>query len=139
MQIKELVLDAWKTFGTGDPDRIGALFTAEAEWLAPAGNAAARILGGHHLVGRERIVRFLTAEVPAVFGADLTGDVETVLAEGDTVVLEIRLRSLLPNGRRYDNAYCFLFTLRDGRIHRIREHLDTHRGLLAFGLVDEPG
>jgi hypothetical protein len=27
MQIKELVLDAWKTFGTGDPDRIGALFT----------------------------------------------------------------------------------------------------------------
>jgi ketosteroid isomerase-like protein len=81
----------------------------------------------------------LSAEVPAVFGADLTGDVESLLAEGDTVVLEIRLRSLLPNGRRYDNAYCFLFTLRDGRIHRIREHLDTHRGLLAFGLVDEPG
>jgi ketosteroid isomerase-like protein len=139
VQTKEFVLDAWKTFGTGDPDRIGAVFTGDAEWLAPAGNAAARILGGHHLVGRERIVAFLTQELPVVFGPGLSSDVEAVVAEGDTVVLQTRLRAQLPNGRRYDNAYCFLVTLRDGRIHRIREHLDTHQGLLAFGLVDDPG
>jgi len=136
--MKDFVLRAWKTFGTGDPTRIEALFTADAEWRAPAGNAAARILGGHHLVGRERIVAFLTEEFPTVFGTEVSSDVEAVVAEGDTVVLQTRLRSLLPNGRRYDNAYCFLVTLRDGRIHRIREHLDTHRGLLAFGLVDDP-
>jgi ketosteroid isomerase-like protein len=137
--IKDFVLRAWTTFGTADPARVGPLFTADAEWLAPAGNAAARLLGGHHLVGRERIVAFLTEEFPAVFGTGLSSDVEAVLAEGDTVVLQTRLRSLLPNGRRYDNVYCFLITVRDGRIHRIREHLDTHRGLLAFGLVEEPG
>jgi uncharacterized protein len=136
---KDTVLDAWKTFGTGDPVRIGPVFTDDAEWLAPAGNAAARILGGHHLVGRERIVRFLTVEFPVTFGTDISSVVETVVAEDDTVVLQTRLRSLLPNGRRYDNAYCFLVTVRDGRIHRVREHLDTHLGLLAFGLVTEPG
>jgi uncharacterized protein len=139
MQTKDFVLDAWTTFGTGDPDRIGAVFAEDAEWLAPAGNAAARILGGHHLVGRGRIVTFLTEEFPVVFGTDVSSEVEAVLAEDDTVVLQTRLRSRLPNGNRYDNAYCFLITLRDGRIHRIREHLDTHRGLLAFGLVDDRG
>ena len=59
----------------------------------------------------------------------------TLLADGDTVVLETRFRSTLPDGRPYDNAYCFLVTVRDGRLHRIREHLDTHRGLVAFGMV----
>jgi ketosteroid isomerase-like protein len=139
MQTKEFVLGAWKAFGTGDPDRIGAVFTGDAEWLAPAGNAAARVLGGHHLVGRERIVAFLAEEFPVVFGTGVSSEVEAVVAEGDTVVLQTRLRSQLPNGNRYDNTYCFLITLRDDRIHRIREHLDTHRGLLAFGLVDDPG
>jgi ketosteroid isomerase-like protein len=135
---KDLVLDAWKTFGTRDPERIGAVLTEDAEWLAPASNAAARLLGYHHLVGRERILQFLTRQLEETFGTDMTSDVTRVVAEGDTVVLQTRLRSTLPGGRPYDNEYCFLVTVRDGRIHRIHEHLDTHRGLLAFGLVEDP-
>ncbi len=133
------MLDAWRTFGSRDPERVGAVFTGDAEWLAPPGNAAARLVGGHHLVGRERIVRFLVEEFPAVFGTGISSEVGEVVGEGDVVVLQTRLRSTLPNGRRYDNDYCFLVDVRDGRIHRVREHLDTHRGLLAFGLVDDPG
>lgn len=135
---KDIVLDAWKTFGTRDPERIAAVLTEDAEWLAPAGNAADRLLGTHHLVGRERIIRFLTEELDATFGRDITSDVTRVVAEGDTVVLQLSLSSTLPDGRPYANEYCFLVTVRDDRIHRIHEHLDTHRGLLAFGLVAEP-
>jgi ketosteroid isomerase-like protein len=133
---RSVVLDAWATFGTGDPERIGAVFAPDAEWLAPAGNAAARIVGDHHLVGRERIVAFLGSEFATVFGTRVSAEVERVVAEGDTVVLQVRLQSVLPGGRAYDNHYCFLFTVRDGVVHRVREHLDTHRGLLAFGLLD---
>ncbi len=135
---KELVLAAWKTFGTRDPERIAAVLTEDAEWLAPAGNAVDRLLGTHHLVGRGRILQFLTEELDATFGRGMTSDVTRVVAEGDTVVLQLSLSSTLPGGRAYDNEYCFLVTVRDGRIHRIHEHLDTHRGLLAFGLVAEP-
>ncbi len=134
---KSTVLDAWRTFATRDPAAVRALFTADAEWLAPAGNAAARILGTHHLVGPSRIAQFLTAEFPAVFGTDIRSEITSARADGDTVFLESRLRSTLPNGGQYDNEYCFLVTVQDGLLHRIREHLDTHRGLLAFGLVQE--
>jgi uncharacterized protein len=59
---KQLVIDAWRAFATREPDRVRAVFTPDAEWLAPAGNATALALDGtHHLVGRERIVRFITA------------------------------------------------------------------------------
>jgi uncharacterized protein len=133
---KDVVLDAWSAFATRDPDLVGAVFTPDAEWLAPAGNAAARILGGHHLVGRERIVTFLTEEFPAVFGKETSAQLGPVLAEGDTVVVGMRLTAVLPDGRPYDNDYCLLFTVHDQRIRRVREHLDTRRGLVAFGLVE---
>ena len=34
---KEVVLAAWKTFATRDPERIKALFTEDAVWIAPPG------------------------------------------------------------------------------------------------------
>jgi ketosteroid isomerase-like protein len=131
---KEIVLDAWRAFATHDAARIAPLFAPDAEWLAPPGNAAARIVGTHHLVGRERITRFIADEFPAVFGSEISIEFRTVIAEGDSVVVEERMRATLPGGRPYDVSCCFVFELRDGLIHRVREHLDTRRGLDMFGL-----
>lgn len=131
---KEIVLDAWREFASHDASRISPLFSPDAEWLAPPGNAAARVVGTHHLVGRERITRFIADEFPAVFGSEISIDFRTVIAEGDTVVVEERMRATLPGGRPYDVEYCFVFELRDGLINRVREYLDTQRGLEMFGL-----
>ncbi|MGI5127092.1 nuclear transport factor 2 family protein [Pseudonocardia sp. CA-107938] len=132
---KQIVLRAWQAFATHDRDRIAACFTSDAEWLAPAGNAAARVVGTHHLVGRERIVRFIADEFPDVFGAQVAVEFGAVVAEGDTVVVEERMRATLPDGRPYDVQYCFVFELRDGLVHRVREYLDTRRGLEMFGMT----
>lgn len=133
---KEIVLDAWRAFATRDAERIGAVFTADAEWLAPPGNATARALGREsHLVGRERITRFLAEEFHMVFH-DATIEFRAVVAEGDTVVVEERMRARLANGRAYDNDYCFLFEVADGRIRRVREYMDTRRGMEQFGGPD---
>ena len=123
---------AWREFATRDPERIAAVFTDDAEWLAPPGNAMARVCGTHHLVGKARIVRFLAQEFPAVF-PDVTVVFGAVLVDGETVVVEERMLGRLANGRRYDNEYCFVFELRAGLIHRVREYLDTRRGLEQFG------
>jgi ketosteroid isomerase-like protein len=130
---KKIVLSAWREFASHDHDRVARCFTPDAEWLAPAGNAAARALGSHHLVGRERIARFIADEFPELFGTDITIELGAVVAEGDTVVVEHRMRATLPGGRPYDVEYCFVLELRDGLIHRVREYLDTRRGLEMFG------
>lgn len=132
---KTIILDAWRTFATRDSARIAAVFTPDAEWLAPPGNAAARIVGTHHLIGRERITQFLAEEFPATFGSGVSVDFRRVLAEGDTVVVEERMSATLPDGGHYDVEYCLVFELRDGLIHRVREYLDTRRGLEMFGLL----
>jgi ketosteroid isomerase-like protein len=51
-----------------------------------------------------------------------------VLADGDIVVIEERMRATLPGGRPYDNDYCFVFTVSGGRISQVREYMDTRKG-----------
>ncbi|WP_433522770.1 nuclear transport factor 2 family protein [Nocardia pseudovaccinii] len=130
---KDVIIRAWREFATQDSDRIAAVFTPDAEWLAPPQNATARALDGtNHLVGRDRIVHFLTTEFPAVFVSDRSVQFTAVIAEGATVVVEERMQATLMNGNHYDNDYCFIFELRDGLIHRVREYMDTRRAEEMF-------
>jgi uncharacterized protein len=85
-----------------------------------------------HLVGRDRIVRFLTVEFGAVYVADVDVAFRTVVAEGDTVVAVVRLQGTLARGGHYDNDYCFVFELAGDRIHRVREYMDTRSGAEQF-------
>lgn len=136
---KQLVMNAWREFATRDPDRVRGVFTPDAEWLAPPRNATALALDGtHHLVGRERIVRFLTSEFGTVFVADVAIDFRGVYADGDTVIVEERMRATLANGGHYDNDYCLVFELEDGRIRRVREYMDTQRGAEWFATPHSP-
>ena len=135
MPSRDIVENAWKAFATHDADRIAAVFTEDAEWLAPPGNATAVALGGpSHLVGRPAIVRFLAEDFPRFFAGDVTVTFHGFHADGDRVVVEETMTATLANGNHYANDYCFVFELRDGRIHRVREYLDTARGhRMVFG------
>lgn len=131
---KQLVMNAWKVFATRDPERIRQVFAPDAEWLAPPGNATALALDGtHHLIGRERIVKFLATEFPTVFVADVSIDFRGFYADGDVVVVEERMQATLAHGGHYDNDYCFIFEMENGLIKRIREYMDTKRGAAMFG------
>lgn len=129
-QCKRSVVDAWKTFATRDAQRIGAVFTEDAQWIAPHGNATAIALNHtHHMIGREQIATFIAHEFHKLFVRDVSVEMHRVLCEGHTVIVEERMCATLANGRRYDNEYCFLFELSDdGRIAQVREHMDTRRG-----------
>jgi ketosteroid isomerase-like protein len=126
---KRTISDAWKAFASRDPKRIASWFTEDAEWLAPRGNATALALDApDHMIGPEAIVHFLAEKFPALFVSDVAVDFRSRYCEGDTVIVELRLQATLANGRRYDNDYCFIFELRDGRIARVREYMDTQKG-----------
>jgi ketosteroid isomerase-like protein len=124
----------WSAFATRDPDQISAVLTPEAEWLAPPGNATALAIGDgtSHMIGRDRIVRFLTQELDTVFVADRTFDVAAMFADGDVVITEARITCTLPHGGHYENDYCFTFEFSGGLLHRIREYMDTRHGAAQF-------
>ncbi|WP_040765730.1 nuclear transport factor 2 family protein [Tsukamurella sp. 1534] len=119
---------------TGDDDQIRAVFTPDAEWLSPAGNAVATALGApHHMVGVDAIARFFGTDFPRLFPEGLDPVVTGAHGDGTSATLEATVRGRLPGGRLYDVDYCFVFDVRGDRVHRVREYADTARGHRLIG------
>jgi ketosteroid isomerase-like protein len=59
--------------------------------------------------------------------------VHEIIADGDHVVVEHTGRNATPDGRRYDNNYCWVFTFGGGLIREAREYMDTQLVTETFG------
>jgi uncharacterized protein len=131
---KDVVLNAWKTFSTRDASQIASLFAPDAEWIAPARNATAVALAHtDHMIGPDQIARFIASEMHRLF-SEIDISFRAVHADGNTVIIEERMRATLPGGRLYENDYCFIFVVADGRIKQVREYMDTRKGWqMVFG------
>jgi len=105
------------------------MFTEDAEWLAPNGNATAVALNRpSHIVGRDQIAQTFGKDIWKLFAADVKVEFRGVYGEGDIVIVEHRMQATLANGNAYDNDYCFVFEVEDGLIRRVREYMDTAKG-----------
>lgn len=125
---REIVLNARKTFSSRDALRIAALFTDDAEWIAPKGNATAVALDHtDHMVGAQAIARFIAQEMHKMF-SNIDIAFRGVYADGDVVIVEERMRATLGGGKPYENDYCFVFTVAGDRIREVREYMDTRKG-----------
>ena len=65
-------------------------------------------------------------------------EVRCIHADGDCVVVEHLGRNELPDGRRYDNNYCWVLRFGEGSIQEVREYMDTElvrRDLRRRGFV----
>jgi uncharacterized protein len=63
--------------------------------------------------------------VRARFSAPGKTAAERFIADGDIVVVEARGDNHSASGERYDNQYCLIFRLKDGKIVEMREYMDT--------------
>ena len=70
-------------------------------------------------------------------GAQLEGPLtittDNLIAEGDFVVAQSHGRSTTRKGVAYDNTYCQVFRIADGKIREATEYLDTELITRAFG------
>ncbi|MFK4383262.1 nuclear transport factor 2 family protein [Bradyrhizobium sp. USDA 223] len=125
---RDVVLNAWNTFSSRDPERIAALFTEDAEWIAPKGNATAIALDHtDHMKGPHQIARFIAQEMHRLF-SNIDIAFRGVYVDGDVVIVEERMRATLPGGKPYENEYCFVFEVVGDRIRQVREYMDTRKG-----------
>jgi ketosteroid isomerase-like protein len=63
-------------------------------------------------------------------------EVRCIHADGDCVVVEHSGRNELPDGRRYDNNYCWVIRFNGGSIQEVREYMDTQLVTETFGAGD---
>jgi ketosteroid isomerase-like protein len=133
---RDAAAQAWKAFASRDPEVIRAALTEDATWTAPARNATQVALGLpiDLLDSREGIILFLVSHFRKLFPHGAEFEFTKIIAEGDVVVFEQRMRATTINGRQYDNRYCWVFEMEGARVRRIREYMDTFGGYrMIFG------
>jgi ketosteroid isomerase-like protein len=120
-QNKEIARDFFTRFSAGDISGAVDLMSGDATWWI-AGKRDSMPAAGMHT--KEEITRlFLRMTRRLKNGLNMT--VKSVVAEGDTVALEVESLGELDNGRSYNNEYHTLMRLEDGKIFEVREYNDT--------------
>lgn len=80
------------------------------------------------------------AKVPSTMSALMKSPIQLSIvdmtAEGDRVAVEAQTDSEMLNGKRYNNAYHFVFKLRDGKFTEVREYSCSHLAQSCFGAVE---
>jgi uncharacterized protein (TIGR02246 family) len=75
--------------------------------------------------GKQAIVNELMRPLFRQFADQYTASATRIVAEDDTVVVEARGRVTTKSGKPYNQSYCYVFQLADGRVRELTEYLDT--------------
>ena len=75
--------------------------------------------------GKQAIVDKLMRPLFRQFADEYTARALRVIAEDDVVVVEARGQVTTKLGKPYNQTYCYVFQLKDGRVRELTEYLDT--------------
>lgn len=121
---REVVEQAVDALRTRDVARFLGYLHDELTW---------HVVGAQHLPADgvfESKASFVAEAMPALQAAfdlaTLEIDLRTVVADGDTVVVEWSQSARTPAGAPYDDkGHCLVFEVSGGQIRSVREYLDT--------------
>ena len=83
--------------------------------------------------GKPEIVNKVLTPLTSQLEGGLTITVDNLIAEGDNVVMQGRGKSTTKAGKSYNNTYCQVFRIANGKVQEITEYLDTELVTAAFG------
>ena len=117
---KAVVERYFERMSAGDPG-VAELLSEDVTWWVPPSSP----LAGTH-AGRDAVLALMAQGVHLYDASTpMRVDVQEMVAEGDSVCVQLVLRARTAKGEDYENHYHFAFRLREGRICAVREYVDT--------------
>jgi uncharacterized protein len=115
----------------GEAERALDLLADDVVWWLIGNLPASGRYEGLEAVRRDLLEPF----GPVWDGQPQSATIEHTIASGDHAVLELTGGGTTAHGNEYENFYCYVVRVRDGRIDRIRGYTDTG---YALGLLWGP-
>jgi uncharacterized protein len=108
---------------SGNREGTRALLSDDCVWVPPATAPFDTMKGGDDIaaeLGGRVVKRTFDTSKPFAL------DVRRILADGDVAVVQQRLTATAKaTGQHYDNQYCWVYTVQDGKIVHMEEYADT--------------
>jgi len=125
---KQIVLDFYEAGARGDMDACFALLAADITWT----NIGTTKFSGTY-AGKQALVEQLLGPLFGQLKAGIASAIERLTAEGDVVVAQTAGTAETHDGRPYNNTYCQVIRIRDGKIAEVKEYFDTALVDAVFG------
>lgn len=127
---KQVVLDFYAAGARGDMDACFSLLADDIVWT----NIGTTKFSGT-FSSKQALVEQLLEPLFSQLKAGITSNIERLIAEGDVVVAQTTGSAETHDGIPYNNAYCQVIRVRDGKIAEVKEYLDTALIDAVFGEV----
>jgi uncharacterized protein len=122
---RSLIANIWLAMAQGDGAPFVAAMSEDFIWRMTGRTAWSGVYSGKaHAHGR--MLKALFAQ----FATPYRSHAKRILADGDFVVVEHQGEVTTRRGRAYNNTYCFVIRMRDGKMAELTEYFDS-------ALVDE--
>ena len=117
---KRILQAAFDELAKGNPRPFGECMADDFAWTIAGHGPWARTWRGKRSVREE-----LFAPLFAQFATTYSNTAQRMIAEDDMVVVECRGSVTTKGGRPYDNTYCYVCRMRDGKLVELTEYCDT--------------
>ena len=125
---KEMIRTMFAELGKGNADAFLGAMSDDVKFT---------LIGNTKFSGAFNGKQEFIAKVLAPLGAALDGGLvitpDNLIADGEFVAMQSRGKSTAKNGKSYNNTYCHVFRITNGKIREITEYLDTELVTSVFG------
>jgi len=83
--------------------------------------------------GKQELLSKLLGPLTAQLEGGISLTPENFIAEGDYVAMQARGKATTKSGKPYNNTYCQVFRIANGKVQEVTEYLDTELITSAFG------
>src|SRR5919106_5757176 len=108
---RQLVRTAFEAMGRSDIRPLTELMTDDFAWIIEGRTRFSR-----RFEGKEKVKRELLAPLFEAFATPYRFTIDEIIAEGERVVVLGRGEVKTKSGKDYNNSYCFVLRLADGRL-----------------------
>jgi ketosteroid isomerase-like protein len=127
-QNKQIVQNFFEAGNRGEMERCMELLADDISWT----DIGTTKFSGTY-VGKDTLSKDLLGPLFGQLKAGIYSTIENIIAEGPFVVVQSRGAAETTDGKPYNNTYCHVFELRDGKIQAVTEYLDTALTNTVFG------
>ena len=131
---EQLALDFFTALSTGELDRLRPFLTDQSVWQPMVKD----IPGAGEYTGNQIIDDFLGPVRGMFKPGDPKVHVNAIFSDGDFVAVESTSTGHTSDDKVYDNSYAWIFRMKDGKIARLHEYMDSHYVARLFGMAGEP-
>jgi uncharacterized protein len=117
---KNIIMAVFDQLSTGNGQPFIELLSDEVEWTVTGSTKFSRKYSGKAAVLGE-----LLMPLAAQFSTPYKNTADRIIAEDDMVVIECRGEAMTRGGKAYNNRYCFVCRMANGKIVELTEFSDT--------------